>query len=373
MPLQLSIPETSTAEPANGKPYTLYHVQIQAPLRNTTLKKRYSDFEALHKSLISQAGSAPPAPLPQKSWFARTVNNAALTEQRRKELERYLKAIEESDEKKWRHSVAYRSFLELGVIGTETRGGESRTGGRIAGALPGKEAITDTGLWLDAHRDLKTQLHDARLALTKREQAATAAAQHEAGAAAKRSLVLAGTLITSLDEGLKILGGDKDAGANGSSERLGQGELRRRRDLLSNARKERDGLEGVLNSIVVKSPAIDREQSVEASHAEKDGLFHSSARAQPSGRRVLGGPAKETERTRELDNEGVLQLQQKIMAEQDVDVQTLGRAVERMKNMGIQINDELQYQNALLDQLDEGVDRTGRKIDVAKNRIKKIH
>jgi len=92
----------------------------------------------------------------------------------------------------------------------------------------------------------------------------------------------------------------------------------------------------------------------------------------PRSGRVLGGPAKETNRTRELDNQGVLQLQKQIMQEQDMDVEELNKTVRRMREVGVAINEELEDQNPLLEMMDEDVDRVGAKIDIAKGRIKKI-
>jgi hypothetical protein len=77
----------------------------------------------------------------------------------------------------------------------------------------------------------------------------------------------------------------------------------------------------------------------------------------PAKGRVLGGPAKETERTRERNNEGVLQLQRQLMQEQDMDVEELNKTVRKMKEMGIAINEELVEQQPLLDILDQDVDR----------------
>ncbi|KAK5014729.1 hypothetical protein LTR60_003213, partial [Cryomyces antarcticus] len=65
-------------------------------------------------------------------------------------------------------------------------------------------------------------------------------------------------------------------------------------------------------------------------------------------------------------------LQQQILAEQEDDVLDLGRVVRRMKEMGIQINDELAVQNQLLDLLDDDATRVADKIGVARKRIKKI-
>jgi len=44
-----------------------------------------------------------------------------------------------------------------------------------------------------------------------------------------------------------------------------------------------------------------------------------------------------------------------------------------MKEMGIQINEELVVQNSMLGLLEQDVDRVGGKIDVARKKIGKIH
>ena len=109
-----------------------------------------------------------------------------------------------------------------------------------------------------------------------------------------------------------------------------------------------------------------------ASAGDKEGLWRgTSAAAKPSGR-VLGGPLKETERTRELDNAGVLQLQQQVMADQDEDVMSLGKTVSRLKDMGVMINEELTIQNEMLGLLENDTERVQGKVDVARRRIGKI-
>jgi len=87
---------------------------------------------------------------------------------------------------------------------------------------------------------------------------------------------------------------------------------------------------------------------------------------------VLGAPVKETQRTRELDNAGVLQLQKQIMQEQDSDLTDLTKVVARMKEMGVQIGEETNLQNEMLKMLDQDVERGGDKIAIAKKRIGKI-
>ena len=385
MPYTLSIPSTTTATDANSKPYTVYNLTLTTPLRTTTLPKRYSDFSILHSTLTSSVGAAPPAALPAKSWFKRTINDPSLTEERRYGLETYIHAIEDADDPKWRNSKPWRDFLGLPPL-PEPQGGRK-------GSLPAvdwgtqQQNVMGANQWLDLHTQLKSLLHEARTLLAKREHAPSTAAQHEASAGAKKGLVKANTLILRLETGLGELAEGRVGG-----EKLGEGEIRRRRDLLSRARKEREGLEGVLNAWVVSKANA---TTALASDPQKDGLFDGASNvgngmpgAFPSGpglqqqqqrvasssrRRVFGGqPAKETERTRELDNEGVLQLQQQIMQEQDTDVKDLTKVVRRMKEMGIAINEELVEQSQLLDMLDQDVDRVTGKVEIAKKRINKI-
>ena len=358
--VEISIPNTQTSP--TPKPYTIYNITLRLPLRSFTLQKRYSDFTTLHTLLTSQAGAAPPAPLPSKSWFTRTTSSPELTEERRKGLETYLKAINESNDERWRNTSAWRTFLNL-PSNTISR---SNTSSTLRGALNGSQPITDPVVWLDHHRDLKSQLHDARLHLTRRDQAPTAQAQHEASAQAKKFLVRAGTMLQTLDTGLA----NPSSASSWGTPRLGEGELRRRRDLLSSAKREKEGLETLLSAMVAKS-AIDK---TVADKSESTSLLGGPAAAaaasthKPSGR-VLG---KESDRTRALDNQGVLQLQKQMMHEQDEDVMVLARAVARQKELGEQIQEELVVQNEMLGMLDEDVTRVQGKMDVARKRIGKI-
>ena len=143
--------------------------------------------------------------------------------------------------------------------------------------------------------------------------------------------------------------------------------------MLVAAKKEIEGLEGVLRSMATKSAntASTINTAAAATESDKEGLWQGTSTAKPSGR-VLGGPTKETERTRELDNTGVLQLQKQVMQEQDEDVMLLGKTVARLKDMGIMMDEELSIQNAMLGVVEGDTDRLQGKINVAKGRIKKI-
>ncbi|KAG0640443.1 Phox homologous domain-containing protein [Tuber brumale] len=360
--LEISIPTTSLAT-SPGKPHTVYHILLRLPLRSITVKKRYNDFVDLHSRLTDTVGSVPPKPLPPKSYFSRTVGNPAMTEERRDGLEKYLLGILRSDDPRWRDSPAWRTFLNLPAnwsAGSSAASGTSSLG-YMPGIGGGGGPITDPTLWLDTHRELKTLLHDARMYLSKRDQAGSAGEQHEASAGAKRCLVKVGSLITALDNGLKEVGsggrGNNGWGAGKEGKELLDGEIRRRKDLVSSARKERDGLESLANSLASKRAA--QNSSAAAMAADKNALFTgaSASRSTFGGGRVLGAPLPETERTRELDNQGVLQLNDQYMREQDRVVEGMLKNVGRMKEIGVAIGEEIDLQNKMLEDLDRDADK----------------
>lgn len=356
-PVEISIPNASDSN--TSKPHTLYNISLRLPLRSFTVQKRYSDFATLHSTLTAQAGAPPPATLPQKSWFTKTTSNPAFTEERRKGLEAYLQTLNQTEDQRWRKTSAWRSFLNL----PSNTSSKSTLASGLHSAITGWKSgapITDPVVWLDQYRELKSQLHDARLHLTKRDQATAAQAQHEAGAQAKKCLVRAGTTLAALEQGLKNLGTDA-----WGSEKLGQGEIHRRKDLIGSAKREKEGLESLLSAMITKSHV---DKTVAAAQEKQQLVGSASGNGKASGR-VLG---RETDRTRALGNQGVLQLQKQMMEEQDEDVMVLAKAVTRQKELGIAIQEELAIQNEMLGMLDEDVTRVQGKIDVAKKRISKI-
>ena len=368
--LHISIPHTSIAP--GPPPYTQYHIRLQLPLRRHDLRKRYTDFAALHAALLAQTHAPPPAPLPPKSWLRRTVSSPALTEARRAALESYLVAVLDAADARWRSAPAWREFLSLpgadAVAVTEE-------------VAPAGAAVRDPHAWLDAHRELKALLQTARLQVKRRETAAaavttaetpTAPTQHALAAEAKASLVRAAATVTQLEDGLRVLVAEQRDGKG----KLGQGELRRRRDLVSAARKEVQGLEGVLRSAATRTAtAATTIGADQATHGDKAGLWKGTTAAatvaKPSSR-VLGGPQPETANTRERDNAGVLQLQQQVLRAQDEDVLALGRTVARLKDMGVLMDEELAVQNQMLGLLDADADRVQGKVDLARERVRRI-
>ncbi|CAK7567234.1 MAG: hypothetical protein SEPTF4163_005196 [Sporothrix epigloea] len=407
-PIEISIPTTSlVGASASDKAYTLYNITLRLPLRSYVFQKRYSEFATLHTTLTDLVGEAPPAPLPGKSWFRSTTASPELTETRRSGLQAYLRAIAESPDRRWRDTSAWRAFLNLpstsgagssaasgrsnqGIAPVTQGGDHDRDGGAARGhqsaislAAANADAASDPGTWLDLHKEMKQALQGARLQLARRDAALTAnsgggsdasTAAVEAGALAKRELVKTGSLLSVLTSGLRALQ---------DSKRLGEGELRRRRDLLAAARVERDGLESLSASLAsarASGTGSNGGNGVQAAPVTGDKaiLFGSAATTGSNnsrsfgGGRVLGAPRPETEETRELDNAGVMFLQKQKMAEQDQDVATLAKIVQRQRELGLAINKEVDLHIDMLNQQSEDVDRVQGKMKVAKDRIKRL-
>ncbi|PHH55464.1 hypothetical protein CFIMG_007288RA00001 [Ceratocystis fimbriata CBS 114723] len=359
-PAEISIPSTIVASP-DAKPYTLYNITLRLPLRSFVVQKRYSDFAALQTALATAVGTPPPSPLPGKSWIKSTVSSPELTETRRAALETYLRAIAESPDRRWRETSAWRSFLNLPSTSAPS---SSVSAGGLIKNVAGVGA-QDPSTWLDMHREMKMLLQEARNCLSRRDAAVDAnntAATVEAGTGAKRALSKANGLLHTLSEGLSVI---QERG------RLGDGELRRRRDLLMSAKVEREGLEKLSNTIS-STPSLARTGA--ASSSDKMALFGptSSLAITPRSGRVIGAPVAETDQTRELDNTGVLQLQQQMMQSQDQSLDQLAAIVRRQKDMGLAIKDEVERHVEMLDRVNEDVDRVSGKVRVARNRIKKL-
>ena len=361
-PAEISIPSTIVSS-SESKPFTLYNITLRLPLRSFVVQKRYSDFTALHAALASQVGAPPPKPLPPKSWLKSTVSSPELTEDRRRGLEAYLRAIAESPDRRWRDTKTWRGFLSLPSSSTTASAASAQ--GMVRSAAVG---AADPATWLDLHREMKGCLHAAQSQLTRRDGAhgaSNTSAAAEAGSAAKRELIKAGTMLGNLTEGLRSIQ------ENG---RVGDGEVRRRRDLLGAARVERDGLEKLSNTI---SPSQSARGAAGRDGPDTGGDRTSllgggpSAGARPGGR-VLGAPPPPTDQTRARAHAQLRAVPQRVMDDQDDSVTQLTAVVRRQREIGVAIRDEVERQGEMLDMLGDDTDRVGAKIRVAKGRARNL-
>ncbi|KAI1430984.1 Phox homologous domain-containing protein [Xylaria sp. CBS 124048] len=358
-PAEITIPTTSLYAPTDkSKSYTLYNITLQLPLRTYVCQKRYSEFAALHNALTAHVGIPPPVQLPAKSWFKSTVSSPELTEDRRRGLESYLRAIAESPDRRWRETPAWRTFLNLPSL--NSAGNSTATGSVGAGyGNANREAAQDPGTWLDLHGEMKRDFQEVRRCLARRDAAPDNSVALEAGSAAKKALVKAGGLLTCLREGLKTME---------EAKRLGDGEIRRRKDLLAAALVDKEDLDK-LSSIISATAKASKRGTPSAS--DRAALIGNAATSRPG--RVLGAPLPETEQTRELDNQGVAQLQRQIMQEQDEDVEALAKIIRRNREIAEAMNREVEVQIGMLNQVHGQADVLAGKVQVAKNRANKIN
>lgn len=347
-------------ERAEPKPHTVYRIEIQASVRSWQMWRRYSEFVDLHTELTKSTGAAPPAELPPKHSLSlfRSHNNPAILEERRQGLEQYLRAILGAKDERWRESFAFRDFL-----GVPVGKGDSASGGF--------SQFTSSS-WLDEHTDLQSRIRDVRADINKRDALSDAGditGSHQANVQAKKNLAATLSRVGALEDGLQHLG------LAGMSE----GELQRRRDMVARLRDDCEKLAKMVTvarntSRGVGAPA----ERNPATESDRDALLNHS-RPSSTGfarpvTRVFGGGSKpkETDQTRPLDNQGLVQLQNSKMDQQDAQLSQLSSILQRQKHLGLAINQEIREQNEMLDDLTNEVDRVGGKLTSAKKQMNRL-
>ncbi|KAG2438077.1 hypothetical protein HXX76_005686 [Chlamydomonas incerta] len=160
-------------------------------------------------------------------------------------------------------------------------------------------------------------------------------------AAARKKL---GTLGVQLDKLLRWLDSPE-------AESLSEPEKNRRRDLIYDLRSRREGMQ---MSIKRSTGAADR-----------DALFSGAG---PSGPL----PPRETEATAELDNRGLLGLQQAVMRRQDEELEAMEKTVASTKHIALAIGEEVDLQTRLLDDLADDVDVTQSRLKAATAKVKQL-
>ncbi|KAF8642401.1 hypothetical protein AX16_009667 [Volvariella volvacea WC 439] len=339
------------------KPHIVYRIEIQAHVRSWQMWRRYSEFDDLHIELTKSTGSAPPYPLPPKHKFSlfRSSLDPKSIEQRRNELESYLRAIIGTKDDRWREHYAFRTFLGIPA-------------GR-AGTQVGSSAQFTPASWLDEHQELQVQIRDIRAEINRRDALSDRGdigASHKANVNAKTKLAAVLSRIGLLGEGLKEL----------SLAGMTQGELLRRTDMVARLQDECEKL-GKMVTIARQVSRMDRIGSNATSTAESDRellLGTSSTSASKPITRVFGAALqpRETEQTRPLDDVGLLGLQQVQIQQQDEQLSQLTTILQRQRQLGEAIGSEIQSQIEVLDDLSDNVDRVGGKLATANKQLRRL-
>ncbi|KZP31287.1 Phox-like protein [Athelia psychrophila] len=336
------------------KAHVVYKIDIQASVRSWSMWRRYSEFVDLHTELTKSTGSSPPAALPPKRSIMGLFHtrDQAILQERQVALEAYLRAILSAKEAKWREHFSFLEFL----------GVPFRKKGDAAETAPGTFSSSS---WLDEHLALQNRIRDIRADINRRDALSDqgdVSASHTTNVQAKKTLAETLGRVRTLTRGLQEL----------AMTGMIEGELQRRTDMVGRLQDDCEKLGRMVTIARQGSRGYPESGAVSGTTFDK-GPATSSGFAKPAGR-VFGAAAKpqETEVTRPLDGQGLLQLQKQQMDEQDSQVSQLTTILQRQKHLGMAIGSELESQIEMLDDLSNNVDRVGDKLGAAKKQLNRL-
>ena len=299
-------------------------------------------------------------------------------------LETYLRSMLTHRDDRWRISYTFNDFLAVpsrANPSSSSSSGAAASSASLAGVQSPPEHFTPSN-WLSEHAALQTLLRLSRAALLKRDALAgmgDAAGSRGASVEAKRLLREAGDRVDGLAAGLGATAGG-----------LGEGERRRREEMVEGIRAERGDLQRMAEA-GVRSSAFNRDTNTSTSarsHAGAGngtmpggvgsvwGKAHASSPATGAAPgRVFGArpPPQETTETRPLDEPGLVQLQQSQMGSQDEQLGNLSELLRKQRVMGEEIYREIGEQNEMLDEVEGGVDKVGNKLGKAKRQMNRLN
>lgn len=307
--MNISIPGYSETSP------TKFNIQISINQITYNVSKRYSEFEAFNNTVEQEMNEKSPVELPAKKWVGN--KNRDFLEDRRRKLEIYLRSMMKREE--WRESLAFQQFLE------------------VSKHIHKGKTNNNTGEWTKKVTETKEFIQRASQANGK------------GGAEERKYVVMAGAKIKDLESHLV-----------GNQQTLGDGEYRRRKDLVHELSRN------LLNVTKAASPST---HSIEKPTSNSSSTLNHVS----SGSRVLGGVGgSETDRTRDVNNSGLMEQQKDDMSQQDEMIQMLRATIQRQKQLGEDINEEIEGQNKLLDELDSDTHFTSSRLNQAKKRVSKF-
>jgi regulator of vacuolar morphogenesis len=195
-----------------------------------------------------------------------------------------------------------------------------------------------------------------------------ASGSRSSGIEAKRLLKEAGTRLDGLES---VLPGMK----------VGDGEKRRREEVVDNLKVERDNLRRMIDAGVRtnRDPTNTSTTSTSAMSSNtmpggSSALFAGMPQHHAQPGRVFGKkqPPEETAETRPLEDRQLLQLQQSKMDGQDQQLGELSKVLLRQRKMGEEIHQEIGEQTEMLEDIDQEVGKVGGKLQRAKRDMNKL-
>eukprot|EP00002_Diphylleia_rotans_P040953 TRINITY_DN9843_c0_g1_i2.p1 TRINITY_DN9843_c0_g1~~TRINITY_DN9843_c0_g1_i2.p1 ORF type:complete len:240 (-),score=62.99 TRINITY_DN9843_c0_g1_i2:333-1052(-) len=164
--------------------------------------------------------------------------------------------------------------------------------------------------------------------------------------------------IKELDEKIELLDDAVKLQLRNISSNLSEKESLRRQDKMMDLKLKRDELK-VMHQ---KGPSENQSALFAPSRASQGRAWGNAA----------GKSIQETEETRELSSDELVQVQRQRMQEQDALIERIGMSVDRQKQIGLTIHDELTEQNKMLEDLEDQVDHTTSRLSREQQRINKI-
>lgn len=307
----VTITETSTTNNV-----TYYHINLKIPLRSITTVKRYSEFLNLVNDLSQDLGinvSDFPYRLPSKTSIF-NKNSASTIEVRKLQLVQFLRHII-TDPELQNHPIVH-TFLQLPSKFEFTTSKTFNIDGNV-----------DASRWLEALRLLRSQLVGI-LQDFERGQLGKLEFKSKVHTIITPNLTKLSVSLDSLKEKRK----------------LSDEEFTRRSQLLQEIKHDVDKV-----------------------------ITNFDPQPQKPSRRILGKEAaQETKATLPLSNKELLQHQLQIHKQQDSELLEIAKIIERQKQIGLTINQEIEEQNELLDSLNDQVDVTTNKLKNARKNAKRI-
>ncbi|GME87831.1 unnamed protein product [[Candida] boidinii] len=383
----IKIPSTTVINSS----YALYNIEFyeDEELNDSKvlrISKRFSDFTEFKKNLENSINKTINTEFPSKLYFKSSIDSQVL-EERRVKLEQFLNHILEDTA--LRNNDILRNFLNLPYSSLISfKPGESLNERSSALKTHSWNTIYDDEVnnnmkdlnakeWLDMLKDVKLLIQDCRSKIFENMNNSNSNNDQNLNNIQNTSnfkLVECRKNLAAINFRLEIL--NKNLNNPNFKNQLGKGEVIRRQDLFNSLNRDYKDMNALLVSISTNSKNNSNNNNNNdndngtnnASSSNRSNLFSSSTR--PS-RRTLGKP-RETEVTKTMDNSELHQYQQQMMQSQDEDIMSLRKIIERQRQIGHAINEELNIQNEILDGFNSQVDESSRKINYAKKKIGKI-
>lgn len=343
--MEISIPSYSQGSPVH------YTIHVSLPGHTSyIIKKRYSEFATFSQDIEHEIGERSPIQFPQKKWIGN--NNEDFLKERRRRLELYLRGVLKLDE--WRDSLAVSKFLETSK--------HIRAEARNRGSDINLQNATE---WAKAVAEVRAMIHQIK------------------GASVPGAL-LPSSAVSAEERKLQVKARSKLQELEGSlvgDNKLGEGEYMRRRNIVQDLSKALVQIDGtrktwIMNSIGGESTNTDgvgNNYSNNSISSKRNSSLPSKLFGKniTSGRRVLGSGG-ETDKTRQLNNAGLLQMHEDEMQSQDQTIEGLRKTLRTQRDLGQQIYEELEFQNKALDDLDNEIHSSNARLNQARRKVKKF-